>query len=210
MFNKIINFFTHKEQKLRRNRWMFVIILVTALLGLLAAFVLSIDAFELLKNPNAQLSCSINAIINCATVAKTSYATLLGFPNSYIGMMVEPVFVVVAIAGLYGVKFPRQFMFVVQALAFFSLVFAFYLFHVSVIIIQALCPWCLLVDVSTIVMFFALTRYNVIEDNLYLSKKIADSAKSFIQKDYDKLAAVLLIVVGIAIIVVKFGNGLFA
>lgn len=210
MFNKIISYFTHKEKQLRSNRWIFVTVLVTSLLGLLAAFVLSIDAIEIIKNPNAQFSCNINAVVNCGTVAKTSYSSLLGFPNSFIGMMVMPVFAVVAIAGLYGVKFPRQFMFAVQALAFFSLLFAFYLFHISIILIQVLCPWCLLVDVTTIIMFFALARYNINHDNLYLSKKLAASAKTFIAKDYDKFAAALLIVVGAAVIVAKFGSSLFA
>ncbi len=210
MFNKFISFFKHKNNQLRSNRWIFITILITSLLGLLAAFVLSVEAVELLKNPNAQFSCSINAVVNCATVAKTSYSSLLGFPNSFIGMMVMPLFVVVAIAGLYGVKFPRQFMFGVQIAAFFALVFAFYLFHISVVLIQALCPWCLLVDVTTIIMFFALTRYNVNEDNLYFSKKFSNQAKKFIQKDYDKFAATLLIVVGIAIIIATFGSSLFA
>src|SRR5680860_1634604 len=140
MFNKFMNFFKHKEKQLRSNRWIFITVFVTSALGLLAAFVLSIEAIELVKNPNAQFSCSINAVINCATVAQTSYSWLFGFPNSLIGMMVMPIFVITAIAGLYGVKFPRQFMFAIQAMAFFSLLFAFYLFHISIVIIQVLCP----------------------------------------------------------------------
>ncbi len=210
MFSKIINYFTHRDQKIRNIRWMFLTILITSLLGVLAAFVLSIDAFEILKNPNVQLSCSINAVINCATVAKTSYSSLLGFPNSFLGMMVEPAFVVVAIAGLYGVKFPRQFMFGVQAAALFALIYAYYLFEISVNVIQVLCPWCLSVDVATIIMFAAITRYNIIEDNLYLTKKISAKAKSFVNRDFDKFTAALLIVIGVAVIIVKFGSGLFA
>ena len=210
MFNKLINYFNYKEKQLRSSRIIFTTMLITSALGLLAAFVLSIEAIELLKNPNAQLSCSINAVINCATVAQTSYSSLLGFPNSFIGMMVMPVFVVVSIAGLYGVKFPSQFMFAVQIVAFSALLFAFYLFHISIVIIQVLCPWCLLVDVTTIIMFFALTRYNVSVDNLYLSKKYVILAKNFIKKDYDKFSAALLIVAGAGIIVAKFGSSLFA
>jgi uncharacterized membrane protein len=210
MFHSIFTFFTNKDRELRSDRWIFITVLITAFLGLIAAFVLSVEAVELLKNPSAQFSCSINAIINCATVGKTSYASLLGFPNSFIGMIGEPVFITVAIAGLYRVKLPRQFMFAIQAMAVFSLVYAFFLFHISAFIIQALCPWCLLVDVSTIVMFFAITRYNINENNLYLSKKLATRAKIFVQKDYDKFVAVLLVVIGIGIMIAKFGSALFA
>lgn len=198
------------EKRLRSNRFIFTTVLITSLIGLLASFVLSVDAIEILKNPNAKLSCSINAVVDCAAVAKTSYSSLLGFPNSFIGMMTMPIFVIVAIAGLYRVKFPRQFMFAVQAMAIGALLFAFFLFHVSVVLIQILCPWCLLVDVATIIMFFALTRYNISENNLYLSKKLSVYAEKFIQKDYDKFLAALLIVAGFAIIIMKFGASLFA
>ena len=192
------------------NRWIYISVLISAMLGLVAAFVLSIDAVELIKNPNTQLSCSINAVINCATVGKTSYSSLFGFPNSFIGMMIMPIFVIVAISWLYNVKFPRQFMFGVQIAAFLALVFAYYLFHISLFVISALCPWCLLVDISTIVMFFAITRFNICEDNLYLSKKYASNMKDFIKKDYDKFAVALLIVAAVAIIISKFGSSLFA
>ena len=204
-----MQYFAHKDMQLRSNRWIFITILVTSILGLLAAFVLSIEAITLLKDPGAQLSCSINAVINCATVAQTSYSWLFGFPNSFIGMMVMPVFVVTAVIGLYGVKLPRQFMFAIQGMAFFALLFAYYLFHISLFAIQVLCPWCLLVDVTTIIMFFVITRYNINEGNLYLSKRLAASAKDFIKKDYDKFAAALLIVAGVAIIIAKFGSSLF-
>ncbi|MEI7918028.1 MAG: vitamin K epoxide reductase family protein [Candidatus Saccharibacteria bacterium] len=210
MFSKFINFFTHRDQKIRSKRWIFIVILVTAVLGLLAAFVLSVDAVVLAKDSKAVLSCNINPIINCGAVANSPYSSMLGFPNSFLGMMVEPVFVIVAIAGLYGVKFPRQFMFGVQIAALFALIYAFFLFDISVNIIQALCPWCLLVDVVTIIMVAAITRYNIIDDNLYLSKKVSAKFKEFVVRDFDKFAAALLIVLGIATIIVKFGSGLFA
>jgi uncharacterized membrane protein len=205
-----MNYFIHKDKQLRENRWIFLIVLITATLGLLAAFILSIDAIELIKNPNVQLTCSINSIINCATVAKTSYASMFGFPNSFLGMMAEPAFIVIAIAGLFGIRFPRRFMFGVQIMATFSLLFAYYLFFIGTFVIQAVCPWCFLVDIVTTVMFFAITRYNIREGNLYLSKKLAERSKAFIKKDYDKLAIAILIVVIVAIMILKFGNGLFA
>ncbi len=85
MLSKVINFLHQKVKKIRSNRWIFIIILVTAILSLLSAFILSVEAIELIKNPNAHLGCSINVIINCATVAKSSYASIFGFPNSFIG-----------------------------------------------------------------------------------------------------------------------------
>ena len=211
MFNKINNYFTHKDKELRDNRWIFASMLVGAILSLIAAFVLSIEAVEIAKNPNVQLSCSINTIINCATVAKTSFASLFGFPNSFLGILAEPVVITVAVAGLAGVKFPRQFMFVAQIFYTLGFLFAYYLIFISTFVIQALCPWCLLVTLSTTFVFFSMTRYNIRENNLYFSKKFAKHAKTFIEKDYDKLILASLVAIITAIVIIKYGNnGLFA
>jgi len=208
MFSKIIGYFNHKD--LKSDRWIFSIILVTAILCLVAAFVLSVDAIELVKNPNVKLNCSVNVIINCATVAKSQFATLFGFPNSFIGMMVEPIFIVVAIAILLGTKLPKKFMLAIQLLVIGSLVFTYALFFISTFIIQALCPWCFLVMISTTIMFFAITRYNVRENNLYFHKECNSIAKPFIEKDYDKLLLAIILAAVVALIIIKYGSGLFA
>jgi len=211
MFNKkMTNFFTHKDIRVRDDRWIFTIVLIGAILSLLAAFVLSVDAIELAKNPNVQLSCSVNVVINCATVAKSQYSALLGFPNSFIGMMTEPVMIVIAVAGLAMVRFPRWFMFGVQIMATMSLAFAYYLLYVSSFIIQALCPWCLLVTFSTTLIFFSISRYNIREENLYLSGKISQVARKLVERDFDRLAMALIIVLIIAGIITKYGSALFA
>lgn len=209
MFEKLKKYLNFDKNQ-RSNKWIFTTILVTSLLGLLAAFVLSTEAIDLLKDPNAQFSCSLNAVVNCATVAKTSYSSIFGFPNSFMGMMVMPIFVTTAIIGLFGMKPPKLFMLGIQIAAVFALIFAFYLFHISIVVIQVLCPWCLLVDVTTIIMFAAITRYNINENNLYLPNKYQNFAKKFIKNDFDKFAAALLIVAGAAVIVIKFGSSLFA
>jgi uncharacterized membrane protein len=208
--NKIIKFFTHDEKKLRDDRWIFASMLVGACLSLLAAFVLSVEAVELAKNPNAALSCNINIVLNCASVGKHPSATMFGFPNSFLGLMAEPIVITVAIAGLAGIKFPRRFMFAAQIGYTLGFIFALALFYISFVIIQVLCPWCLLVTLTTILVWFAITRYNIRENNLYLPKNLQKSLHTFVEKDYDKLVMWGLIVVLVAAILVKYGNGIFA
>jgi uncharacterized membrane protein len=203
-------YFTHDQKNVRDDRWIFASMLVGAILSLLASFVLSVEAVELARNPNAQLSCSVNAIVNCATVAAHPSASLFGFPNSFLGMVAEPVVITVAIAGLAGVKFPRRFMFVAQICYTLGLIFALYLFYMSFFIIQALCPWCLLVTATTLFVWFAITRYNIRENNLYLSKDLLKKAKRFVERDYDKLVLFSIIFVLVAAILIKYGKGLFA
>ncbi len=207
---KVIEFFTHKDKNLRDNRWIFTSMLVGAMLSLLAAFVLSFEALQLAKNPDAQLTCSVNVVLNCATVAKHPTAEMFGFPNSFIGMMAEPIVITVAIAGLAGIRFPRSFMAAAQVGYTLGLGFALYLFGISFFVIQALCPWCLLVTLTTLLVWFAITRYNIRENNLFLPKSIQAKLQSFIKRDYDKLVMLSLIAVIVAAILVKYGDGIFS
>jgi len=207
---QFVAYFKHEDKRIRDNRWIFLSMLIGALFSLLAAFVLSVEAIELAKNPNAALSCSINIIVNCATVGIHPSASLLGFPNSFLGLMAEPVVITVATAGLMGISFPRRFMFLAQIGYALGFAFAVYLFFVSMFVIQALCPWCLLVTVSTTFVLFSITRYNIRENNLYLPKKLQKAAHAFIEKDYDKLVLGVLIVAMFAGIFLKYGDSLFA
>lgn len=210
MFKRIKEFFTHSEKTLRDNRWIFTSMLIGSVLSLLASFVLSVESVEIAKNPDAKLSCSINIVLNCATVAKHPTSELFGFPNPFLGLIAEPIVATVAIAGLAGVAFPRRFMFAAQIGYTLGFIFAWYLFYVSFFVIQALCPWCLLVTLTTTLVFFAITRYNIRENNLYLPKKTSERAQRWVRKDYDKLLLASLVVLSFAAIFIKYGEGLFA
>jgi len=206
----VIQYFKHDEKRIRDDRWIFLSMLIGAIFSLVAAFVLSVEAVELAKNPNADLSCSISVVVNCATVALHPTAAFFGFPNSFIGLMAESVVITVAIAGLAGVKFPRRFMFAAQIGYTLGLLFAALLFYISFNIIGALCPWCLVVTLSTTFVFFSMTRYNIREENLYLPKKASKAAQKFIAKDYDKMILWGIIALAAAAIILKYGEGLFA
>lgn len=209
MLRKIKEYFTHEDRNMRDNRWIFTSMLIGALCSLLASFVLSNEAIELAKNPNAILSCSINIVLNCAKVGAHSSAHLFGFPNSFLGLIAEPVVITVAIAGLSGVKFGRKFMFAAQIGYTLGLIFAFWLFAQSYFVIGALCPWCLLVTATTTFVWFAITRYNIRENNLYLRGCANTLAHRFIEKDYDKLVLFTIVIILVAAILVKYGNALF-
>jgi len=210
MLKKIKNYFRHEEKKIRDNRWIFASMLVGSIASLVASFVLSVEAVELAKNPDAILNCSINVVLNCATVGLHPSAYLFGFPNSFLGLIAEPIVITVAIAGLAGVKFPRLFMAVAQFFYSLGFAFAFYLLYTSYFVIGALCPWCLLVTLTTTLVWFAITRYNIRENNLYLPSGIQKTLHRWIEKDYDKVVMWSIIVFVVAAIIVKYGDGLFS
>lgn len=207
MIERIKQMFNKKERV--DNYWIFLSMLVGAILSLIASFVLSAEAVELARNPDAVLACSVNAVLNCATVGIHPSAHMFGFPNSFLGLVAEPVVITVAIAGLAGVKFPRKFLFTAQICYTLGFIFAYYLLYLSMFVIGALCPWCLLVTVTTTFVFFAITRYNIREENLYLPKKASQAAQKFVEKNYDKLVLTLLVIIVVFSILIKYRDGLF-
>ncbi len=189
MLTRLLQWLKRGEQKERSDRWIFSVILVMAILSLLAAFILSVENVELLRNPNAQLTCNINAILNCASVMKTDESHVFGFPNSFIGLMTEPVLITISIAFLAGARFRRWFYIAMNIGSALGSLFAYWLFFQSLYNIQILCPWCLLVTVCTTIIFEAITRYNLRENNFNLSKKSHKIVIGWLAKDYDKFLA---------------------
>jgi uncharacterized membrane protein len=210
MLSRVRFYLLPTDKVLRDNRWIFISMLIGALLSLLASLVLSVEALHLAANPEGKLSCDINAVISCGTVNLHASASLFGFPNSFLGLIAEPVVITVAVAGLAGVRFPRLFMFVAQVGYTLGLVFALWLFYTSFVVIGALCPWCLLVTLTTILVWFSITRYNIREKNLYLPAKVQKQFDTVVAKDFDKLAMAILVVGLVAAILIKYGSQLFS
>lgn len=189
------------------DRVAFGTLLAGAILGLIASFVLSVEALTLAKNPDAVLECNISVVLNCATVAKDASAELIGFPNSFIGMITLPVMITIAVAGLSGVKFPAWFMRYAWYGALAGIAFAGWMFYQSFFVIQALCPWCLTTDVAMLLVAYGLFRYNARGDNFNIeSLKLGE----FSRKNYDLAAVVLVVVIVAAAIIIKYGDSLLS
>lgn len=192
------------------NNWIFGYMLFSSLVSLVASFVLSVDAIELAQNADAVLGCNINEVISCGKVGVTWQANLFGFPNAFLGLVAEPVVITIAVASLGGVKFPRWFMFAAQVVYTVGLVFAYWLFYQSMFHINALCPWCLLVTLSTTLVFTSLTHVNIRDNNLYLPTRVNDALKSALRMGVDALVITLWMAFLITAVVVKYGPALWA
>jgi uncharacterized membrane protein len=199
-----------QKGKQSSNNWLFGTMLAFGVLGLLASFVLSVEEFYLLKNPNAILSCSFNIVLNCATVMKTWQAAVFGFPNMFIGLMSYPVVITVAVAGLSGVIFKRWFLITANICYVLGAIFAYWLFFNSVYVIEILCPWCLLVTFVTTILLATITQYNLRENSFKLQKSTQKSIQQLLERDVLKMVTAGWIVLMIALVFFKFGEGLVA
>lgn len=187
----------------------FLEMLISSVIGLIAALVLSIDAIELAKDPAADLSCNINSVLSCGTVGASWQASLLGFPNAYLGLIAEPVVITIAVAALGGVRFPRWFMNAAQVVYFIGLAFAYWLFVQAYFYIGALCPWCLLVTLTTTTVFASLLRVNILDNNLGLPPRIQQSLAGWLKVGADTLGVIIIFGIIVAMILIKYGSALF-
>lgn len=211
MFNKIIDGIKSYANKTKiENRNNFIILLIFSLIALYASFMLTVDEFYLLKNPEASLNCSINLVVNCATVMQTWQASIFGFPNMIIGLIAYTALVTVAIVALSGVKLPKTFMLVVNFGSLAGIVFSEWLTYQSVYVIEVLCPYCLVVLISTLLIFASITHYNLRNNSFNFKMSVNNKIQNFLDKDYDKMLVALWIAALAGLIISHFGPSLFA
>lgn len=194
------------EVPTRKRKILFGEMLVFAILSLIAAAVLSIEAITLAKNPDAVLSCSFNTWIDCAKVGSTWQANVLGFPNAFLGLVSEPVVMTIAVASLAGVRFPRWFMFTANVCYLLGVIFAYWLLWQSTYVIGALCPWCLLVTVSTTFVFTSMTQWNIRENNLFLPEGLQAKAFAFVDKGWFTVSVIAWFALIIVLELLKWGH----
>jgi uncharacterized membrane protein len=188
----------------------WVTMLIASVASLVASFVLSVEAITLAEDPNADLGCNINAVISCGTVGGSWQASVLGFPNAFLGLMTEPVVITLAVASLAGVRFPRWFMLAAQTVYTLGLAFAYWLFYEAMFDIGALCPWCLLITLATTLVFFEMTYVNIRDDNLFLPRRVQAALTGFVRANLDLIVLVVWLLVLVLAVVLKYGEALFA
>lgn len=208
MFSKLFGKQSHDEKQ--SSLWIFGTMLGFGIVGLTASFVLAVEEFHLLKNPETILSCSFNLVLNCAAVMKTWQASVFGFPNMYIGLMGFPLVIMIALLGLSRVSFPKWFLIGAETGIGLATLFAYWLFFNSVYVIEVLCPWCLVVTFSMTILLATITRYNLLHNTFGIAKTTNKKVAQFVSSDYDKVIVVGWIVLLIALVILKFGDSLVA
>jgi uncharacterized membrane protein len=146
------------------SRWERIypyLLVVGALIGLLAAGVLMVDKLKLAQDAGFNPNCNLNPIFSCTSVMKSHEANAFGFPNPIIGLASFGIVVTAGMALLAGAKFKRWFWLGLQAGTLFGVSFVHWLFYRSVYDIGALCLYCMVVWVVTIMMFWYTLLYNL-------------------------------------------------
>lgn len=130
-------------------------LIIAAVLGWWAAFQLTVEKFVLLENPAAELSCNFSVMIQCGANLNSWQGSVFGFPNPLLGLTGWMAVLVVGVAVVGGVRFPRWFWGLFGLGVTGALAFVGWLISQSIYDLNTLCPWCMLTWAVTIPTFLA-------------------------------------------------------
>ncbi|MFJ4094740.1 vitamin K epoxide reductase family protein [Kitasatospora sp. NPDC089913] len=136
-------------------------VLLAALVGLAASAVLTFDKLRILEDPSYIPSCNINPVISCGSVMRTAQAEVFGFPNPLLGLAAFGALAAVGAGLLAGAAYRRWFWLGLQAGTLFGVGFTHWLIVQALYDIGALCPYCMVVWVTVVALFWYTTLHNL-------------------------------------------------
>jgi uncharacterized membrane protein len=170
------------------------ILIVCGVIGIVASCAITVEKFDLLKNPHYQPVCDLNPIISCGSVMKSDQASAFGFMNTYIGLLGFPIVVTIGVAMLAGAKFKRWFWLGMELGLALGVAFAYWLLWQSVYRIRALCPWCLSVDVAITTIFWYLSMFIFYNGYLRVPMQLREAGRFIKRHHVDVLVLWFLVV----------------
>jgi len=138
-----------------------ILFIVTGLIGLYAAFQLTLERFQLIENPGVKLSCDISPFVSCGPVIQSAQGSVFGFPNPMMGIAMFVAPIAVGVGVLAGARFARWFWILYNVGLLFAIGFIHWLMVQAVFSIGTLCPYCMLVWLIVIPLFWFGTVNNL-------------------------------------------------
>jgi len=135
------------------------LLVVCGLIGALSAATLLIEKIALIKDPSYTPTCSINPVLSCGSIMSTPQAEVFGFPNPILGVFGFAVITTLGVVLLAG-GYPAPWLWAgLQVGVTAGVVFVHWLIVQSLYVIGALCPYCMIVWVVTIIIFTTTTAH---------------------------------------------------
>ena len=146
-----------------KQRTLYGIMTAGGVIGMVAAFLQTLEKLVLLQNANAILPCNFNSIFNCSAVLSAWQSSVFGFPNSIMCLVLFTIFATSGLLGLLGSTLSRSARLTVQAISLFTLGFALWFLWQSTYVIGALCIFCLFCFAGLLMVNWAWLRINAAE-----------------------------------------------
>lgn len=176
-----------------------IFLVIVGIIGLLAAFILTQDKIQLLKNPDYSPSCNLNPVLSCGSIIGTDQASVFGFPNPVLGLVGFSVVITIGMGLLAGASYKKWFMKGLLAASALAFIFVHWLIYQSLYSIGALCIYCMIVwSVTWPILLY--TFIYMFREKLIIPPASLRSITSFIQKHHVDILVTWYVVILILII----------
>lgn len=166
-----------------------------SLVGFICAFIIMYEKLHLLQDPSYRPSCSLNPVISCGSVMESKQSHVFGFPNPIIGLAAFPMVIAFGALVLGGATNLKRWVWLcLQAGTLFGVVFIHWLFFQSVYRIQALCPYCIVVWIVTIPLFWYVLLYNLRQGHIPTPRRLK-TVVGFMQRHHADILIVWYMVI---------------
>lgn len=170
------------------------IITISSVVAFVAAVVLMVEKLMLINDPTYVPTCSINPVLSCGSIMESDQAEAFGFPNPILGIAGFGSMSLFGVCQLVGARASRWLWHAAQAGATFAFGFVLWLIFQSLYRIEALCPYCMVVWLSTFALFWYMTLANLASGRIRIPKFL-DAAIEFMVRFHGALltGAVLIV-----------------
>ncbi|MGW4560844.1 vitamin K epoxide reductase family protein [Streptomyces sp. NPDC004561] len=131
-----------------------LVMLLTGVVGWFASFQLAVDDWRMLKDPAYRPPCNISPVISCGSVMSSPEGSAFGFPNMLLGLGAFAAVAVLGAALLTGTRLHRRLWLALGAGTLAGVVFVHWLIVQSLYELNRICPYCAVVWVVTIALFW--------------------------------------------------------
>lgn len=135
-------------------------LLFVSISGFYSAFIISWERLQLLLNPLYTPGCSINIWIDCGKVMQSTYATMFGFPNSWLGLIGWPMAWLTVIYLLMHKEINQAFIRLCMFITIPAVIISYIWTYLAFFEIGAVCPWCILSCISATIVMLVLVDLN--------------------------------------------------
>lgn len=170
------------------------ILLVGSIIGLIASSILTYDQVQLWHNPHYAPDCNLNPLLSCGSVINSQQGHVFGIPAPFLGLVMFAALGAISLTMIAGARFKRWFWRGLQLTMIGGVVFALWLFWLSLYRIHALCPFCLLTDVAVYTMAWYVTLYNLRQHNILKGKRLIRLTEFASKHHLDILIAIFLLI----------------
>jgi len=143
-----------KEKHKDRDLWFKLSMILFGAVGWFASFMLATEYIKTLKNPDYIPGCSVSVIISCSPNMASWQGSVLGFSNTFIGISMFMIPIVLGVILLTGYKMKKWFWNTYKIGMGAAFIFILWFSYQSIFSLNTLCPWCMVIWVAVIFLFW--------------------------------------------------------